>query len=114
MIIKTFRYISIALCTFFFWNLQSASAQKQTISLGSLKPGQIVDGFKAVAVYLNDADQPMGGRFIHVKTGFTFDLLQMESVPQTFIYANTFPVSDNGEPHTQEHLLITKGSKGHQ
>ena len=73
-----------------------------------------MNGFKAVAVYLNDADKPMGGRFVHVATGFTLDLLQVESVPQTFIYANTFPVSDKGEPHTQEHLLITKGNKGHQ
>ncbi|MEO6869513.1 MAG: hypothetical protein ABI168_07705, partial [Ginsengibacter sp.] len=33
---------------------------------------------------------------------------------QVFFYVNTFPVSDMGEPHTQEHLLITKGSKGHE
>ena len=56
----------------------------------------------------------MGARFIHEKTGFTLDLLQIESVPQVFFYVNTFPVSDRGEPHTQEHLLITKGNKGHQ
>lgn len=96
---------------------QPVPAQKQkagSISLATLKQGQTVNGFKAIAVYLNDADKPMGGRFIHVATGFTLDLLQVESVPQTFIYANTFPVSDKGEPHTQEHLLITKGSKGHQ
>ncbi|WP_295798954.1 hypothetical protein [Mucilaginibacter sp.] len=90
------------------------SAQKKPgLSLATLKQGQTINGFKAVAVYLNDADKPMGGRFIQVATGFTLDLLQVESVPQTFIYANTFPVSEKGEPHTQEHLLITKGSKGH-
>jgi Zn-dependent M16 (insulinase) family peptidase len=79
----------------------------------SLKPQETVDGFKVVNVYLSGSGHRMGARLIHVKTGFTLDLLQIESVPQAFIYANTFPVSDRGEPHTQEHLLITKGNKGH-
>jgi Zn-dependent M16 (insulinase) family peptidase len=79
----------------------------------SLKPNETVEGFKAVSVYLSGSGHRMGARFIHVKTGFTLDLLQIESVPQAFIYTNTFPISDRGEPHTQEHLLITKGNKGH-
>jgi Zn-dependent M16 (insulinase) family peptidase len=54
----------------------------------------------------------MGGRFIHEQTGFTLDLLQIQSVPQGFIWVNTFPTSDMGEPHTQEHLLLGKGNKG--
>ncbi|MEJ7611643.1 MAG: insulinase family protein [Ferruginibacter sp.] len=86
----------------------------QNLSLGSLKQNQKTNGFTAQAVYLNDAGQPMGARFFHDRTGFTFDLLQIESVPQTFIYVNSLPVSDKGEPHTQEHLLITKGNKGHE
>ncbi|SDD42246.1 Zn-dependent peptidase, M16 (insulinase) family [Mucilaginibacter pineti] len=93
--------------------LQPLSAQKKQESLSTLTAGQKLHGFKAVAVYLNDADLPMGARFVHESTGFTFDLLQVESVPQTFIWVNTFPVSNKGEPHTQEHLLITKGNKGH-
>jgi Zn-dependent M16 (insulinase) family peptidase len=90
-----------------------ASAQQKNVSLSTLTQGQKLEGFKAVAIYLNDADQPMGGRFIHERTGFVLDLLQMESVPQTYIYVNAHPVSNKGEPHTQEHLLITKGNKGH-
>ena len=93
--------------------LQPLSAQKKQESLSTLTAGQKLHGFKAVAVYLNDANLPMGARFVHESTGFTFDLLQVESVPQTFIWVNTFPVSNKGEPHTQEHLLITKGNKGH-
>ncbi|MDP9076878.1 MAG: hypothetical protein M3O71_05605 [Bacteroidota bacterium] len=107
------RLLAIAFCLLFTGVCQQAAAQN-TPSLTTLKEGEMVNGFKAVAVYLNDADKPMGGRFVHVATGFTLDLLQVESVPQTFIYVNTFPVSDKGEPHTQEHLLITKGNKGHQ
>jgi len=72
----------------------------------------IAHGFRATAVYLSDAGQPFGGRFIHQKTGFTLDLIQIQSVPQAFTWTNTFPVSDKGEPHTQEHLLVGKGNKG--
>ncbi|HEY2350751.1 MAG TPA: hypothetical protein VGH64_17145 [Puia sp.] len=101
-----------ALTVLFF--CQSASAQKNPVSISSLTKDQSLYGFKCTAVYLNDADKPMGARFVHQGTGFIFDLLQIESVPQTFIYVNSFPVSDRGEPHTQEHLLITKGNKGHE
>ena len=69
-------------------------------------------GFHAAAVYLDDAGQPFGARFLHDKTGFTLDLIQVQSVPQAFTWVNTFPVSDKGEPHTQEHLLVGKGNVG--
>ena len=51
-------------------------------TLSTLKEGQHLNGFSAAALYLNDTGQPMGGRFVHDKTGFTLDLLQIESVPQ--------------------------------
>ena len=102
----------ICICLFLVSNA-IADAQPKTADFSTLTLNQKIKGFTAKAVYLNDADQPMGARFIHDKTGFTLDLLQIESVPQTFIYVQTFPVSDKGEPHTQEHLLITKGNKGH-
>ena len=69
-------------------------------------------GFRATAVYLNDTDQPFGARFIHQKTGFTLDLIEVQSVPQAFTWVNSFPVSNMGEPHTQEHLLMGKGNMG--
>ncbi|HKO98460.1 MAG TPA: hypothetical protein VJU86_15795 [Pyrinomonadaceae bacterium] len=78
----------------------------------ALSKGQLLHGFRTDAIYLDATDKPIGGRFIHTRTGFTLDLLQIQSVPQGFIYANTFTVSDMGEPHTQEHLLIGKGNKG--
>lgn len=108
---KNFSLLAAFICLSFFLISIRTNAQKQT--LGTLTQNQQVDGFKVVSVYLNDANNPMGARFIHEKTGFTLDLLQIESVPQVFFWVNTFPVSDRGEPHTQEHLLITKGNKGH-
>jgi Zn-dependent M16 (insulinase) family peptidase len=97
-----------------FLTVSPVFAQVKQDAFPNFTEGEMVYGFKVTAVYLNDADQPMGARFIHGATGFTLDLLQIESVPQTFIYVNTWPVSDKGEPHTQEHLLITKGNKGHE
>ncbi|HZS43559.1 MAG TPA: insulinase family protein, partial [Blastocatellia bacterium] len=91
-----------------------AQATKSTLSLDQLKEGQVVSGFKTAALYLNDADKPMGGRFIHVNSGFTLDFLQIESVPQAMVWVNTLVVSDRGEPHTQEHLLVAKGNKGRE
>ena len=89
-----------------------AFAQTNGASLENLSAGKKINGFRANSVYLDDADKPLGGRFIHESTGFTIDLLQIQSVPQSFIWVKSFPVSDMGEPHTQEHLLIGKGNKG--
>ncbi len=80
--------------------------------LASLTEGQKVRGFTATALYLDDADRPMGARFMHDATGFSFDYLRIETAPQGFIWVNSFPTSDMGEPHTQEHLLLGKGDRG--
>ncbi|HYE16670.1 MAG TPA: hypothetical protein VD968_19680 [Pyrinomonadaceae bacterium] len=81
-------------------------------SLESLTEGKVVNGFRAEALYLNDADRPFGARLRHQQTGFTLDFLQIQSVPQALLWVNSFPVSDRGEPHTQEHLLLGKGNAG--
>jgi len=82
------------------------------MTYSSLTEGQTLSGFKATAVYLNDSDRAMGARFIHQRSGFTLDVLEIQSVPQAFVWVTTFPSSDMGEPHTQEHLLLGKGNKG--
>jgi Zn-dependent M16 (insulinase) family peptidase len=82
------------------------------LSFDSLKEGDVVEGFRAEAVYLNDSDKPFGARLRHAKTGFTLDFLEIQSVPQVFAWVNSFPTSERGEPHTQEHLLLGKGNKG--
>jgi Zn-dependent M16 (insulinase) family peptidase len=92
--------------------LGAVAAAPAAVDLSKLTKDQAVNGFRVAAVYLNDADQPMGARFVHRKSGFTLDLLRIESVPQGFTWVNTFPVSDQGEPHTQEHLLVGKGKTG--
>ncbi|HSD85886.1 MAG TPA: hypothetical protein VLB44_00170 [Kofleriaceae bacterium] len=81
-------------------------------SLDALTEGAKVRGFTAVSLYLDDADKPLGARLKHDATGFTFDYLRIETAPQGFIWVNSFPTSDMGEPHTQEHLLLGKGNRG--
>jgi hypothetical protein len=90
----------------------SPAAGPGELSLAALEPGKAVHGFTATAVYLDGADQPMGARFVHGKTGFTLDYLRIESAPQGFLWVTTYPTSDKGEPHTQEHLLLGKGNRG--
>jgi Zn-dependent M16 (insulinase) family peptidase len=91
---------------------QGAASGAENLALERLKEGQVAHGFRAAAVYLDDADRPMGARFVHARSGFVLDVLQIESVPQAFTYVRTTPVSDQGEPHTQEHLLLGKGTVG--
>ncbi len=78
----------------------------------SLKPNQVISDFRIETVYEDDAGKAMGGRFRHVPSGFILDLLRIQSVPQAFIWVNSIPPSDKGEPHTCEHLLLGKGTKG--
>ncbi|HEV7894066.1 MAG TPA: hypothetical protein VGP08_25850 [Pyrinomonadaceae bacterium] len=88
------------------------SGAQKNVSFDSLKEGDVVEGFRAEAVYLNDSDKPFGARLRHARTGFTLDFLEIQSVPQVFAWVNSFPTSEHGEPHTQEHLLLGKGNKG--
>ncbi len=92
--------------------LAAQSAANDPAAFSDVTEQTTSHGFRATAVYLNDADQPFGARFMHQKTGFTLDLIQVQSVPQGFVWVNSFPVSDKGEPHTQEHLLMGKGNAG--
>jgi Zn-dependent M16 (insulinase) family peptidase len=98
--------------TAFLLALAFSTAMHADVDLDKVKKGDAVGAFKVNAVYLNDADKPMGAQFVHSRSGFTLDVLRIESVPQAYTWVNSFPVSDQGEPHTQEHLLLGKGTVG--
>jgi len=77
-----------------------------------IEPGSVFNGFKVDNLYLDAKDEAVGARMVHLNTGFTVDLFQIQSVPQAFAWVNS-PIEDNmGEPHTCEHLLLGKGTKG--
>ncbi|MFN0252524.1 MAG: hypothetical protein ACKV2T_36945 [Kofleriaceae bacterium] len=81
-------------------------------SLASMAAGSRLGAFRALAFYVDGADRRIGARFVHEATKFTFDYLQIESAPQGYLWVGSFPTSDKGEPHTQEHLLLGKGDRG--
>ncbi len=88
-----------------------------SLTYRDLTTGIRVAGFTAGVVYLNGTGltgtgQRMGGRFVHERSGLTLDLIEIQTVPQCFVTVHTFPVSNMGEPHTQEHLLLGKGNVG--
>lgn len=101
------RNLALVLCLALAMTSQAAD-----VDLGKLAKGDLVRGFRTDSIYLNDSGKPIGGRFIHRRSGFTLDYLQIESVPQGFTWVNSIPVGDQGEPHTQEHLLLGKGTTG--
>lgn len=104
------RFFATLLCLTFMMAMPITAADE--VRLDKLAQGDAVHGFRVKTVYLNDAGAPLGARFIHNGTGFTLDLLQIESVPQGYTWVRSIPVSDQGEPHTQEHLLLGKGTTG--
>lgn len=90
----------------------SAIGEPTPPQLGDLSQGQALQGFRMDALYLNHRESAVGARFVHIDTGFVLDLLNIESVPQAFVWVGSIPDSDRGEPHTQEHLLLGKGNVG--
>ena len=85
---------------------------KANEKMGELTQNQKIADFKVENIYLNETGKPIGARLRHEPSGFILDLLRIQSVPQAFIWVNSFPPSDQGEPHTCEHLLLGKGTKG--
>src|SRR6185295_12938989 len=102
------RVLGMVLCVV----MLAVSTFAAEMPLASLKKGDVVEGFRTDALYLNGSGDVIGGRFIHERSGFTLDYLQIESVPQGYTWVNSIPVSEQGEPHTQEHLLLGKGTTG--
>jgi hypothetical protein len=92
--------------------VQSPPPAAAEVSLDALEQGKPVHDFMPTAVYLDANDKPLGARLVQQATGFTLDYLRIESAPQGFIWVTTYPTSEKGEPHTQEHLLLTKGDRG--
>jgi hypothetical protein len=76
----------------------------------TFQPNQQVQGFAVENLYLNARGEAFGARLRHVKTGFTMDLFELQSVPQAFLWVSTPVYDDRGEPHAGEHLLLGKGN----
>ena len=80
--------------------------------LDKLAEKQTISSFTTECVYVNELGDRVGARFRHEPSGFVLDVLRIQSLPQAFMWFNSTPPSDQGEPHTLEHLLLGKGTKG--
>jgi Zn-dependent M16 (insulinase) family peptidase len=78
----------------------------------NLEQGQQIGAFKVESLYDNEEGKPIGIRFRHIKNNFVLDLLRIQSLPQAFMWVNSAPPDDQGEPHTCEHLMLGKGNLG--
>ncbi len=88
------------------------AASVQAVTYGELKPNQAIAQFRTECIYENDARTAIGARFRHNRSGYIVDVFTIQTAPQAFMWFNTPPPSDQGEPHTCEHLLLGKGTKG--
>src|SRR5262249_27525579 len=80
--------------------------------LAVLHDGEVRHGFTARASFVDGSGRPFGARFVHDGTGATADVLILATVPQISFSFRTVPVSNRGEPHVLEHLMIGRGSSG--
>jgi Zn-dependent M16 (insulinase) family peptidase len=88
----------------------SASASAEDLS--RLKSNQQVSDFRVTNLYADTDGRVVGAKFQHISTGAPVFFLQIETVPQAFIWVDTPDDSNKGLPHSLEHLLAGKGTKG--
>ena len=86
----------------------SASAE----DLSRLKRNQQVSDFRVANLYADGDGKVVGAGFRHIPTGAPVFFLQIETVPQAFVWVDTPDDSNKGLPHSLEHLLAGKGTKG--
>ncbi len=95
--------------------LAAAAAPGMAAGAGAPAPltgGQALPGrFTLQRLYDGAAGEARGARFLHA-SGLPVDVLIFPSAPRLSIIARTLPVSDKGESHTGEHLLLGKGRTG--
>ncbi|MFH2048158.1 MAG: hypothetical protein ABIJ12_01835 [bacterium] len=80
---------TILFSLFIFCLISTVYADGGDDFLNNLKPDQSIHGFRVANIYDNNDNRPMGGRFISEKYGFIVDLIQIQSVPQAFMWVKT-------------------------
>src|SRR5260370_22106660 len=80
-------------------------------TLSRLKKDQRLAGLKVENLYSDSNGKIVGVKLLHVSSGAPVFLLQLQTVPQVFTWIDTPIDSNQGLPHSLEHLLV-KGTKG--
>ncbi len=96
----------------FVWLNSAAIAATQSEQLSSLRQDSVVEGFQLVNLYSDVDGKAVGAKFRHVQSGVPIFVLQVETVPQVYMWVDTPEESNKGLAHALEHLLVGKGTKG--
>src|SRR5215472_9834835 len=80
-------------------------------SLATLKKGQSIANFRVANLYADSDGKIIGAKFWHSPTGAPIHILQIETVPQAFLWVDAPADSNGGIAHSLEHL-VAKGEKG--
>jgi Zn-dependent M16 (insulinase) family peptidase len=80
--------------------------------LSSLKQNQKIGAFRVVSLLADAENKVVGAKFLHGPSNAPVYVIQIETAPQTFMWVDTPENSNRGLPHSLEHLLATKGTKG--
>ena len=87
-------------------------AAQPTDQLSGIKRDQKIADFRAANVYSDAQGNIIGAKFFHIPTGSPVFVLQIETVPQVFLWIDEPSGSDKGLAHSLEHLVYGKGVKG--
>ncbi len=80
--------------------------------LAALKKDQALSDFRVANLYSDSDGRIVALKVVHVPTGAPVFFLQLETVPQVLTWVDSPVDSNRGLPHSLEHLLVVKGTKG--
>ena len=80
--------------------------------LAALRPDQTIGSLRVANLYADSNGQIVGAKFWESRSGAPIYVLEIETVPQVFMWIDTPAQSNAGLPHSLEHLLAGKGTKG--
>jgi Zn-dependent M16 (insulinase) family peptidase len=80
--------------------------------LSTLKQNETLGSLRVTNLYADSHGRIIGGKFLDIRSGAPLYLLQIETVPQAFMWIDTPADSNAGVAHALEHLLGGKGTKG--
>jgi Zn-dependent M16 (insulinase) family peptidase len=80
--------------------------------LSALERGETLGSLRVANLYADSHGNIVAAKFRDIRSGAPVYLLQIETVPQAFMWVDTPPDSNAGVAHALEHLLAGKGTKG--
>jgi Zn-dependent M16 (insulinase) family peptidase len=80
--------------------------------LSALKRDKTIGSLRVANLYADSRGRIIGAKFWDIRSGAPVYLLQIETVPQAFMWVDTPADSNAGVAHALEHLLGGKGTKG--